>query len=423
MVITVSRPKRMQPETLARLLLILPFFLSWLPGGAGYLLDLVWLLLVVFLICFWSRLGGGRLGGLALWVLTFLGLTAAVYLVQFQSAWYYLWGFRNNFRFYAAFFSFALFLRQRDVEDIWRLFDRLFWLNFLISLIQFLIFDLRGDYLGGLFGAEQGCNGYTNIFLAVTVTKSVVFYLEGMGSSDQCLAKCAAALLLAALAELKFFFVEFAVILLLAVLFGKCSRRLFLLGIAAIAGAGACALLLYRLFPEFGGWFHPSDMLETATADAGYSSAGDLNRLTAISDISRKILRNWGQRLFGLGMGNCDYAGFDFLTSPFYRGNEGLHYTWMSHSFLFLETGYLGLVFFFGFFVLIFFAAGQWEKKYVGRQRAYCRVGRILAVLCMVIGIYNASLRSEAGFFAYFAMALPFGRREHGKDTCAKRVL
>lgn len=423
MVITVSHPKRIQPENLARLLLILPFFLSWLPSGAGYFLDILWLALTVFLARFWRRSGGRRLGGLALWVLTFLGLTAAVYLVQFQSLWYYLWGLRNNFRFYAAVFSFALFLKQRDVEEVWRLFDRLFWLNFWLSLLEFGVLGRRGDYLGGIFGMEQGCNGYTNIFLVIMVAKSVVFYLEGMGSSDRCLAKCAAALLIAALAELKFFFVEFAVILLLAMLFGKCTRRLFLLIMTGIVGAGVCVLLLYRMFPEFGGWFNPSDMLETATANTGYSSAGDLNRLTAISDISRQIFQSWGQRIFGLGLGNCDYAGFDFLTSPFYRGREGLHYTWMSHSFLFLETGYLGLVFFFGFFVLVFFAAGRREKRCTGRQRAYCRVGRILAVLCMMMGIYNASLRSEAGYLAYFALALPFGRREHGKDTGAERVL
>ena len=398
MVIAVSAPKRIQPGQVAWLLLILPFFLSWLPGGVRYLLDILWLMLLVFLVRFWNRLGGRRLSTLALWVLTFLGLTIGVYLVQFQSIWYYLWGFRNNFRFYAAFFSFALFLNQREVEEIWRLFDRLFWMNFCLSLLEFGVLGRRGDYLGGIFGMEQGCNGYSNIFLVIAVTKSVVFYLEGMGSSDQCLAKCAAALLLAALAELKFFFVEFALILLLAMLFGRCSHRLFLLGMAAAAGVGICALLLYRLFPEFGGWFHPSDMLETATADAGYSSAGDLNRLTAISDISRQIFQNWGQRIFGLGLGNCDYAGFDFLTSPFYRSREGLHYTWMSHSFLFLETGYLGLTFFFGFLVLVFFAAGRREKRCTGRQRAYCRVGRILAVLCMMVGIYNASLRSEAGY-------------------------
>lgn len=421
MVITI--PKRTQPGWLARLLVVLPFFLNWLPGGAGYLLDIIWAALVVFLIRFWKVLDTRKINGLALWVLGFLGLTMAVYLVQFQSAWYYLWGFRNNFRFYAAFFSFALFLKQRDVEDIWRLFDKLFWLNFLISLIQFAVLDLRGDYLGGLFGVEQGCNGYTNIFLAITVTKSVVFYLEGMGSSGRCLAKCAAALLLAALAELKFFFVEFAVIVLLALVFAGGPRRKFLLVAAGIAGAGVCALLLYRLFPEFGGWFHPSAMLQTATADAGYSSAGDLNRLTAIPDINQRFFENFWQRLFGLGLGNCDYSGFTILTAPFYRAYQNIHYTWMSHSFLYLETGYLGLGFFFGFFILVFLCAGRQEKRCGGRRKAYCRTGRIVAVLCLMIGIYNASLRSEAGYFAYFALALPFGRRNHEKDIGAKRPL
>ena len=413
-------PTKLRTDKLTEFLVLFPLCGSWLPGATAYLLDLVWLLLLVGLIRFWKKLKPERVSGIALWILIFLGVTGLVCLVRRNSLLFYLWGLRNNFRFYAAFFSCALFLKARDIEVLWRRFDQLFWINFLLTLVQFSFFRLRGDYLGGLFGIQQGCNGYTNLFLVIMVTRAVVFYLEGMSSWDRCLGVCAAALLTAALAELKFFFVEFALVVCLTILWAGGSGRKYLLVLAGIVGAVCCALLLYRLFPEFGGWFHPSAMLKTATADVGYASAGDLNRLTAIADLNQKFFESPWQRLFGLGLGSCDHSGFAFLTTRFYQVYESLHYTWMSHAFLYLETGYLGLIFFFGFCVCTAFAARRREWQAGRRWRAYYRVSRILAVVCVLVGIYNASLRSEAGYYVYFVLSLPFGRGVDGKNAETK---
>lgn len=403
-------PAKLRPNAILLWMLILLFFLAWLPSGIKYLLDVGWCCLLVFLLRFWKRVDTKPVAGLILWVAAFFLTTLSVYLVQYQSLEYYLWGLRNNFRFYAAFFAAALFLSREDTRGIWQCLEGLFWGNALVMLVQFCFLGLRGDHLGGLFGWEKGCNGYTNLFFVLILTKSVVFYLEGLENGGSCFAKCAAALLTAALAEIKFFFVEYAVILLLAVLFSPSSRRKFRLAAGGILGICLFAVLLSVLFPEFGGWFTPKRMLATAISAKGYSSAGDLNRLTAISGINKKVFENWGQRLFGLGLGNCDCAGYDFLTTPFYRAYEYLHYTWMSLSFVYIEMGYVGLVFFFGFFGLVFFAARRQEKHCGGEGKALCRVGEIMAVLCVLIGIYNSSLRTEAGYFAGFALAVPFGR-------------
>lgn len=405
---TIRIRKRTQPGYLLRLLVLLPFFLNWLPGGMKYLLDAAWLILLIFLIRFWKSLDTGNVRGLMGWTAAFFALTLAVYLTRYQSALYYLWGFRNNFRFYAAFFAFSLFATQEDAAEYWALLDKLFWGNAFLSLIQYGLFGLRGDYLGGLFGVQQGCNGYTNIFFVMMVTKSVVFYLDGKERGSRCAAKCITALLIASLAELKFFFVEFAVIIMLAVLFSSFTWRKLWLILGGCVGVAVFAALLSALFPEFAGWFSPEQMLQIAGSEKGYSSAGDLNRLTAVSDINYRVFENRGQRLFGLGLGNCDYSGFDLLTTPFYRDYSYLHYTWMSFSFLYLETGALGLLFFFGFFALVFFRARRMDRCGTGVRRSFCRVSAILSICCIMIGVYNSSLRTEAGYLAYFAMALPF---------------
>lgn len=407
---TLTISGKLRPNAILLWVLILPFFLAWLPSGAKYLLDVCWCCLLILMLRFWKSVDTTSVAGLILWTMAFFLTTLGVYLVQYQSILYYLWGFRNNFRFFVVFFGAALFLNREDIQGIWRSLERLFWGNVLVMLVQFCFLGLRGDHLGGLFGWEKGCNGYTNLFFVLILAKSVVFYLEGLENGGSCFAKCAAALLTAALAEIKFYFVEFAVILLLALLFAPESRRKFRLAAGGILGICLFAALLSILFPEFGGWFTPERMLATAISAKGYSASGDLNRLTAISGINETVFENWGQRLFGLGLGNCDCAGFDLLTTPFYQAYEYLHYTWMSLSFVYVEMGYVGLVFFFGFFGLVYLAAHRREKHCVGEAKALCRVGKIMAVLCVLICIYNSSLRTEAGFFAGFGLAVPFGR-------------
>lgn len=51
------------------------------------------------------------------------------------------------------------------------------------------------------------------------------------------------------------------------------------------------------------------------------------------------------------------------------------------------------------------------EKRCSGVATTYCRMGRILALMCMIIAIYNSSLRTEAGYMMYFALSVPFVMR------------
>ena len=109
---------------------------------------------------------------------------------------------------------------------------------------------------------------------------------------------------------------------------------------------------------------------DTAMSDKGYTSSGDMNRLNAIPVINELWLKNGWQRAFGMGLGNCDYASFDFLTTPFFKTYSDLHYTWISYAFLYMETGWIGLMFYYGFFALTFFEIRRIEKTV--RRIIYC---------------------------------------------------
>lgn len=406
--------KRTQAGWLMWLIIMLPFFFSFLvdllklPYFLRYSLDVAWVLLLVYILLEKRRKGKSKTGALAILVVLFFVYVTATYIVQYQSVWYYLWGVRSSFRFFVAFFAFATFLKEEDVSYFFGMFDFLFWINVAVSLVQFFGFGFDADHLGGLFGVEKGANGYSIIFFIVVLTRSMLAYLDKRERLVMFLCKSAAALLVSALAEIKFLFAIFVMIIVLAILFTNFTRRKIWI---IIGGGGAVMLfaaLLEMVFPNYEGFFSLEYFLNAATSDKGYTSSGDMNRLNAIPIINEEWLRNGWQQLFGLGLGNCDSAGFEFLVTPFHKAYGYMHYTWFSYAFWYLETGWIGLIFYFGFFILVFLEVMKIEKRSTGTIKFYCRMSRILAVCCAALSIYNVALRTEGAYIMYFALAVPF---------------
>ena len=406
--------KKVQPEWFLYVLLLFPFAMGplndflGLPRAIRYVMDLAYGMLLVLAAARFRQINWGESKRLAIWVGGFVAYTLIAYMFHFQSPLYYLWGFRNNFRFYAAFFAFVIFLTSENVERILKWLDILFWVNFAVSLIQFFGFGLQQDYLGGIFGTEPGVNGYTNIFFLIIITKAAVSYQEGYEKLWVFLSKCAAALLIAALAELKFFYIEFLGIIILSVLFIRFKMRNLWIIPAGLVAAMLSAALLSKLFPYFQDWLSVRWFLQEASAAHGYTYSGDLNRLTAIPAINNYWLTSLPQRLFGLGLGNTDTSSFAFLNTPFFMKYWFTNYLWISYAIMYLECGWIGLLFYFVFFVLVFLAAHRIQKKSEGMTRVYCLMAKILVPFCMLIAIYNSSLRMESAYMMYFALALPF---------------
>lgn len=421
---TIKIKKRSQPGWLCWLIIVLPFLfgtlndLLGLPWSIRYVLDVAWFALLLMMIAFRDRLIWNHVRTLVLWTVAFLLYTALAYLVQYQSGLYYLWGVRNTFRMYVAFFSFSTFLTQQDIEQYLDIFDKLFYASVVVSLIQFFVLDVDGDYLGGLFGTEIGSNGHTNIFFCIVLTRSVVFYLEKRETLRRCLVKFIAALLVAALAEIKFFFMEAILIILLAVLFTNFSWRKVWIMAGGLAGIFLGASLLVMFFPNSTGFLSLEYFWEMATADRGYTSSGDMNRLNAIAVINERLFDTVWEQLFGFGLGNCETSTFSFLNTPFFEEYGYLHYSWISYAFLYLECGWIGLIFFYGFFAILYRKTQKMERTCDATAKAYCIMTRILLILCVLISVYNSTLRTEAGYMMCFSWAIPFVfcRQTHNRE-------
>ena len=413
MQLTLRIKKRGQNEVMVLLVLVAVFCfglfldLLHLPDAFKYLVDIVWIGLLATIIINHFRMPNTEAmkmltAVLGFWLITLVGL-----ILNGVNPLHYLWGFRNNFRFFVYFFACCMFLKLETATEVLDVFDKLFYLNFVVSLVQFFVLGKKMDYLGGIFGTGVGCNGKTTIFFSIILARSILRYVNGKETLKECLLKCGLALFVAALAELKFFFVLFVFIVAMAMVITRTSIKKLWIIFAAGIGTYAGIILLVAIFPEFQKFFSIGRMLETALSSSGYTGKGDLNRLTAIPIIWSRFLESWPERLFGLGLGSCDTSSFSFLNSAFYEKFGYLRYNWFSSAFMFLETGIFGSVAYLFFFGLIYLYARRREKSGEGMQEA-CQLASVLAPACILLIIYNASMRVEEAYMMYFVLALPF---------------
>ena len=376
------------------------------PSAVKYLMDVALIILFLKYIKSFVVWKGNK--WLYLYCLAFLMFTLFDYFINHQSVLYYFWGLRNNFRFYLFFLLCLLILKQNNIRFIYKAFDVFLVLNVIVVSYQYWVQGINQDTLGGLFGTVTGCNGYMNIFLVIVFSKAVLEYINKEKTIVHCLAVLGMTVYIAALAEMKFYFAEVVIVVAVAILITDFSFRKIVLIIGSLVCVIIGVNILISIFPIWSDTFSIEGFIRIATDSRGYTSSGDLNRLTGVQTISMQYFNNIFENLFGYGLGNCDYSdSIRILNTPFYQANSWLHYTWMSTTFIFFELGAVGLLFYFGFFIVLYFLARAKAKRQHERKKE-CELAQIIAVLCCFIGIYNSSLRTEASYLIYLVLSFPF---------------
>ena len=406
----LSINKRPLPQWLTYFILVMPFFLAFLqaflrlPGIVKYTIDIAWILVIALLFIRQKITINKQLVPFLVFIGAFLLYTFLTYIFHFQSVFFYLWGIRNTFRFYFTFLAFCMLFKEEDVFASLKFIDILFYINVVVSFFQFFVLGYKWDYLGGIFGTETGCNSYSVIFFSIVVSKSILQYLKNEEKTWLCIFKCGISLVLAAMAELKFYFVLFAVILLIITITTSFTwKKLFLIIVVGVLLTFAGSLLT-AIFGDSSTL--TLEKIMTLTFADNYASEEDLSRLYAIPKLTTLVMPEATDQLFGLGLGNCDTSSFKICNTPFFMAYSGLHYNWFSSAFLYLETGYIGLGFYLFFFIMTFVCAFNLRKK-EHINDTFCVMSMVMSVICIVLTFYNSSLRTEAAYMAFFALALP----------------
>jgi len=377
-----------------------------LPSVIKYTIDVCWIFLAIVSV----RKGDihkNKSSILFLWVSFYIIYTIFLYIIDYQSLIYYIWGFRNNFRFFIFFFGCIAFLRTKTINNLIRLFDALFWVNFAVVIVQFFFLGFRQDFLGGIFGTETGCNGSLNVFLILSIIKSIAYMAQKKEKLRTCVFKFTSIIVIAALSELKFVYIELLVIVFFAIIFtGITAKKIIILGIVFV-GVLLGLRLLQSVFPMYGeGEYTIKNLIENGMSTSGYTVSNDFNRLTGFSISNELFLTSLDERIFGLGLGNCDSnLSYEVLITPFASQFTDLHYAWFMVYFVYLETGIIGLVFLFGFFILVFALS---YKQYKKNPNEYNYISMVVSIWSILLCFYNNSMRTEAAYMIYFFLSVPF---------------
>ena len=348
-----------------------------------------------------------------------IGIVSAI--INFGSPIMLLWGMRQNFKFFLFYYSCIIYVKERDLQILLKIMAILFWISLPLSVIEMCSVDttsyytIVGDRVGGIFYGGIGVNTPFNVLLIVHTTNAFVLYLNGKRKFSYIALTIIAALGMSACAELKVFIVELFLIIAIGLWSkGISFRSIFITFVGCLALGVALHLFVY--LNARGRTYYTLDylsikgMIQNVTRSSGYDGTGDLNRFTAIPDLIKLFFKNDViGLLFGVGLGNADYSGFDFLTSNFYKAYNALHYQWFSSSFVFIETGLLGLI----SYLMIFVSAMKKGLSKIDKHTYYRTFHFIMVVMMLLLIIYNPSLRNEqCGFLLFFILALPSIKKE-----------
>lgn len=348
----------------------------------------------------------------ALWLLASLvGLVASS-----GSVWQYATGLRLYGKYFVVFVIGAFALNRKRVLSLLELFRKMVLLNVALCSFQYFVLGFHGDHCGGIFGTLK-TNSWMNVLLCVVSVYMIAFYVHSQIKLRTLLLHCLACVYVAALAEIKFFYFELAMILLLVIMFTKPNRKTITAGIA-----GVLMLLVLSQLVE-GLWSGSSSSMFTwegiqgyfAEKAYGYSAVGDLGRVGGIAQIDRLFFPD-SPNLFGLGMGSCTYG------TPFYAKHGYLHYTWFSYLNIYLEMGWVGLVLYILFFLSVAFSSLRARREGAAEapaDKAIHVVGECMGVLGIVLLWYNTTVINYPGYFLFLALSFPFALRKQPKRTGA----
>lgn len=327
----------------------------------------------------------------------------------------FIWGCRKLLRGLLYFFACIRFL---EFEDYIKFLDNMFILqivNVVLSLYQFFVLGLVQDNLGGIFGTASGCNALSNLFFCVLDTYYIFLYLRDRRALKKLVFVLVSSLLLAALAELKAFFLEFAVIVILVLLVTRFSFKKILLIVGSIFGLSLSLKVFAKYFPGFYSRMTTlKDFLQIASdVGTGYN----ISRSGAFQEINNYFF-NYSMRyeLLGYGLGGCETSPFEFLTSDFYKAYGSFNYVWLGHAITYLETGALGTVLALAFFLLIGCYSLKLRRQYKEFEYELC-FSFVFSMIVIVNFFYNNFIRADIQYFVYFILAFPFVIAGRKKDV------
>ncbi|MGO2765979.1 MAG: 3-phosphoshikimate 1-carboxyvinyltransferase [Streptococcus thermophilus] len=323
-----------------------------------------------------------------------------------------VWGLRNILRYFLFLYSCYVLLEIQDIENVLKFLWKIFWLSIpLCTIERFFVHypagTIIGDMVGGVFWNYSGCNLPLNIILCICIIDSARGFFADNIKLPRFVITCVMAMYMAATAELKVFFVEFAVIIIVSAIVARAKwNKVLVMFIGALFFSQAISLFVTlnaSTSYDYSAIFSVNGFIEYATRQSGYNGTGDVNRLTGIATIWKQLFEgNLEKCLFGIGLGNAEYT--NFFASDFYRKYGYMNYQWFHMIWMFIENGLIGILIYISFFIKTL------KKSFaIRKEDEYASIAAISIVIMLLLYIYNNSLRVEAsGYLMFMILSVPY---------------
>lgn len=321
----------------------------------------------------------------------------------------YLMDIRMLSRYPMYAFACVSLLNNNDCKKIKKIVYSFNIINTVLIIYQYFTINvwdywMRGDYLNGFFGAYRGGNVYENVLLVIVTIIALDDYTTKKINTPLMLINLGVNLFAATIAELKYYYIEIAVILLIyfaSSLKNLTTRKLFrnlIVVLICIVGAVYLINVLYKIYPWMQGtltsWTRILDYFSNSHGD----SRGMINRTSFISDVNGTIFHgNVIDLIFGVGLGTANTGVFGGSLPEFTQKYGYTAYSWYSSSYMFVETGMLGLILYCIAFLL-------------PMKRRFTRDSRKMVICTCIMSImmifYNETFRTEAGLMMCVLLAI-----------------
>lgn len=393
-------------------MLVIQFFIStfYLPTWSIGLFDAVVVLFLLYLLPNFTR--GPYIATMPIqMILIVLLLLSSVIglIISHESILTYINGLRLYGKYFIVFLLGTFILTQKNILKLLNLFEKIMILQIVLCSIQYFVFGYRGDYCGGIFGTLK-TNSWTNVLMCIVTAYSIAFYAHSNMSHRSLLINCGACVYVAALTEIKFFYFEFIIILLLVIMFTKPNRKTITVSIVGIILLLALSQLVDQLWSSSSSNVFSWEGLQYHFSDKayGYSSVGDLGRLGGIAKVNKLFFPD-SLNLFGMGIGSTDYG------TPFFLIHSYLHYMWFGYLSIYLEMGWVGLVLYITFFGTIIFhsvrSRGKSENSEDAVNSSIHIISKCMAVIGIILLWYNTTVVNYPGYFLFLTLSFTFSIR------------
>lgn len=354
-------------------------------------------------------------------ILIYLLVTLGSYIMNMYSPAHYLWGFRNNFRFFIFFVLSVIWLTKSDFYLVTDILYGFFIINILAVTYEFFFAELGssiavGDYISGLYSLriDRGGNAALNWLCCIVCTCDIAKYLNKEKSLKHLLCTLLGAFYIVSLSEIKFFFVEIIFIVSVALVLSKKSVKSLTFILIAIISLNLGIKLLYEFFPSFDGFFESNTIISYVNDEAGYGHSGGMNRSNTVEYVLDNLLYGFPDKMFGVGLGNAEDSAIPILRTDFYARYGSTSYSFFMSSMVTVETGIMGLLSYIVILINNLITSVKLNSKECPTVKV---VTIIISCLSLMMFFYNQSLKLEtSGFMVYMIVAFAFIYNKNCKE-------